>query len=109
VNVKASFVHLERLKEIPTAYVAAVIEVVRRKAFSTFLFDWTTRLSETLTGFTEDERKRRVGLMTGTISHLPFTVPGLDETLAPSVQLSLINGAEALSAISLEQSDVESE
>jgi hypothetical protein len=105
---KTAFPHLSRLHQLPFAYAATVVEVVRRKEFATFLVEWSARLAETLGKFTSAERDRRQEIRNDTLSQLPWSVPAIEETQSPSVDVVLNVGAETLSGINLGRGDVES-
>jgi len=104
---KTAFPHLQRLHHLPFAYVATVVEVVRRKQFSTFLLDWTARLDEVSGKFIGTERKRRQDLRDETLSSLPWSVVGLEESMAPAVHLSAGGDSETLAAMSITREDIE--
>ena len=109
LHSKAPFPHLSRLHQLPTAYAAAVVEVVRRKEFVQFLAEWTSRLANTLEKYTETERKRRQLVKAEMLSNLPWSIAALEETSPLSVGIKLVSGEDALEAINLNRSDIESE
>ena len=107
LRTKAAFPHLHRLHQLPFAYGAAVVEVVRRKEFATFLLEWTSRLAETLEKYISTERMRRQELKMDTLGHLPWTVTALEESMAPNVKVSAVGGAEALVGTELGREDID--
>jgi len=109
LRTKAAFPHLRRLHQLPFAYAAAVVEVVRRREFGSFLLEWTSRLAETLGKYTSTERKRRQQLKTETLGHLPWTVSALEDSMAPNIDISVTSGAEALDSMDLGRDDIEGE
>ena len=106
---KAVFPHLHRLHQLPFAYAASVVEIVRRKEFSTFLLDWTSRLSETLEKFTSVEQKRRHQLKADTLSQLPLSVPALEESMSPKVEVSVMGESQSLAGVGLGRADIDRE
>lgn len=106
---KAAFPHLARLHQLPFAYAATVVEVVRRKEFASFVVDWTTRLADTLAKFTSVEKARRLAIRNDTLSQLPWTVAAIEDTMNPSVEVVVNVGVEALAKVNLGRSDIDSE
>lgn len=106
---KGAFPHLTRLHQLPFAYGTAVIEAVRRKEFSAFLLDWTTKLSDTLAKFTGNERKRRTQVGTETLGLLPFPMPWVAESTNPRVDVRVEGGGDALAGMALGRTDIDSE
>jgi hypothetical protein len=106
---KAAFPHLARLHQLPFAYAATVVEVVRRKEFASFVVDWTTRLADTLVKFTSVEKARRLAIRNDTLSQLPWTVAAIEDTMNPSVDVVVNVGVEALAKVNLGRSDIDSE
>lgn len=104
---KAAFPHLYRLRNLPFAYSASVVEIVRRKEYGQFLSEWTSKLKEVLTRFTSTENTRRLKIREDVISHLPFTLPALDDSMRVGVELSVSNGLEVLKGVVLERKDVD--
>jgi len=104
---KAAFPHLYRLRNLPFAYSASVVEIVRRKEYGQFLSEWTSKLKEVLTRFTSKENTRRSKIREDVISHLPFTLPALDDSMRVGVELSVSNGLEVLKGVVLERKDVD--
>jgi autophagy-related protein 11 len=106
---KGGFQHLTRLRQLPFAYATAVVEVVRRKEYSAFLLDWTTKLRETLNKFNATERKRRVQVRDETLSLLPFPLGWQDDTMNPNVDVRVDGGGEALGSMAVDRGDIDRE
>jgi autophagy-related protein 11 len=106
---KAAFPHLARLHQLPFAYAATVVEVVRRKEFASFVVDWTTRLADTLVKFTSVEKARRMAIRNDTLSQLPWTVAAIEDTMSPSIDVVVNVGVDALAKVNLGRSDIDSE
>jgi autophagy-related protein 11 len=106
---KAAFPHLYRLRNLPFAYSASVVEIVRRKEYGLFLSEWTTKLKEVLTNFTGTENTRRQKIREDVISHLPFTLPALDDSMRVAVEVGVSTGLDVLKGVTLERKDVEGE
>lgn len=107
LQAKAAFPHLHRLHQLPFAYAATVVEVVRRKEFAAFLLDWTNRLTTTLSKYTAIETLRRQQLKADTLAYLPWTVTALEESMVPNVEVAAVGGAEALVAMNLGREDID--
>ena len=106
---KAVFPHLQRLHQLPFAYAASVVEIVRRKEFSAFLLDWTSRLSDTLGRYTSAEQVRRHQLKADTLSQLPLSVPALEESMSPKVEVSVLGESQSLAGVGIGREDIDSE
>lgn len=105
----AVFPHLARLHQLPFAYAATVVEVVRRKGFAEWFSGWASRLEETLSGLAVDERKRRVEARTQTLGLLPWAIQGLEEGMAPSIKLSVDGGANGLANVNIGMIEIQGE
>lgn len=105
---KSTFPHIIRLRQLPFAYGAAVIEVVRRAEFSTSLLDWTSRLSEALNVLTAAEQKRRLEYRSDVQANLPWTVSQLDESMSLTVDINVASGSDALAGMHISRQDIES-
>ena len=106
---KAAFPHLYRLRNLPFAYSASVVEIVRRKEFGQFLSSWTSRLGDVLAKFTSAESSRRQKIREDVISHLPFSLPVLDDTMRIAVELNVSTGLDVLKSVTLDRQDVDGE
>lgn len=104
---KEAFPHLERLHQLPFAYAATVVEVVRRKEFSAFMLDWSTRLVEAIDTYTAVEAKRRHALKADTLSHLPWTIAALEDTMDLQVQIALTGSSDVLTGMNLGRPDID--
>ena len=76
---KSAFPHIQRLHQLPFAYAATVVEVVRRKEMAEQLQDLTKRINAEVAAYLEEERKRRGELRDSTLNQLPWSVGSLDE------------------------------
>lgn len=76
---KSAFPHIQRLHQLPFAYAATVVEVVRRKEMAEQLQDLTKRINAEVAAYLEEERKRRGELRDSTLNQLPWSVGALDE------------------------------
>lgn len=104
---KAAFPHLRRLRNLPFAYAATVVEVVRRKEFGQFLDEWTGRLRETLLKFTTTENVKRQQVREEILSQLPFAVPVLEDSTKIGVDMTVTTGLEALKNVQMDRNDIE--
>ncbi|WVQ76737.1 hypothetical protein IAR50_006411 [Cryptococcus sp. DSM 104548] len=104
---KSAFPHLQRLHQIPFAYATAVAEMVKRRDFGQMLGDWTKRLKGTLENFVQVEQKRRQAVQSEWFSQLPFSIPGLNESQSPRVDITVITGSEGLSNVSFGYEEIE--
>ena len=71
--------------------------------------EWTSRLADTLQKYTTAENSRRHQVKTDMLSHLPWSVTALDESVAPHVEVSVASGAESLMGMSLGRDDIDCE
>ncbi|EKC98517.1 myosin heavy chain [Trichosporon asahii var. asahii CBS 8904] len=101
---KSAFPHLERLHNLPFAYAANVVEIVRRKEFSHSLVEWASRIGHAVNTYLDEEAKRRQRHKTE--NQLPWEIPALEESQLPRINMS-INGAEALTSVGLGKGDIE--
>jgi autophagy-related protein 11 len=103
LKTSAAFPHLQRLHVLPFAYAATVIEVVRRKEFSSALTAWTDRLARSFATFADNEGSRRKEIRANVLQ-LPFTV-ALDDT-TPRFDLSISTGSEGLAGYNITKGDL---
>lgn len=101
---KSAFPHLERLHNLPFAYAANVVEIVRRKEFSHSLVEWASRIGHAVNTYLDEEAKRRQRHKTE--NQLPWEIPALEESQLSRINMS-INGAEALTSVGLGKPDIE--
>lgn len=101
---KSAFPHLERLHNLPFAYAANVVEIVRRKEFSHSLVEWASRIGHAVNTYLDEEAKRRQRHKTE--NQLPWEIPALEESQLPRINMS-INGAEALTSVALGKADID--
>jgi len=104
---KAAFPHLYRLRNLPFAYAATVVEVVRRKEFGEYLSDWTYRLRTVMDKFISAESTRRAKIMEDVISHMPFTAPVLEDQGKIGVEIDVLPGLDTLKSVTLGRSDIQ--
>jgi hypothetical protein len=105
---KAAFPHLERLHQLPFAYAATVVEVVRRKELAERLKEITARINDEVASYLDKERARRVGLRESALSQLPWTVAALEEDKL-EWKVNVRVGNEVLSGMQIGQADVDRE
>ena len=105
---KSAFPHLFRLNQLPFAYGASIIEVVRRKEFSKALMDWLDKLQRALNEFANAENSRRSKIKEEVLIQLPWQVTVLEDTNQVGVELSVIDGAEILDPVQVSQADIDS-
>lgn len=104
---KGGFPHLHRLHNLPFAYAATVIEVVRRKEFSQFFLERTSALAEALAKVVNAEKKRRTAHRIQVLAMLPWDLGPVIDGPGPSVEMSVVGGGEALSNLNLSRADVQ--
>jgi hypothetical protein len=104
---KAAFPHLYRLRNLPFAYAATIVEVVRRREFGQYLTDWTDRLRTVMGQYISTESVRRTKVMEEVISHMPFSVPALEEKSKFGVEIEVSAGLDALRSVALDRSNVQ--
>ena len=103
LKAKTAFPHLARLRQLPFSYTTAVVEVVRRNEFATYLVEWTNRLQENLSRLTNAEIARRQSLA-DEFSNIPFPIPQLDVSKTVAVEISVASGEVTLP---LDRSDID--
>jgi len=59
--------------------------------------------------FTNTENTRRQKIREDVISHLPFTLPALDDSMKVAVEVGVSNGLDVLKGVTLDRKDVDGE
>jgi hypothetical protein len=110
---QTTFNHLHRLHKLPVIYSATVVEVVRRKEFSTFLVEWIGRFLEVMNRFTSLEKRRRREEASESWTLLPWEMRSVfgEEARGAEikVEISVTGGADSLAGNKLERRDVDGE
>ncbi|GAA6027326.1 hypothetical protein JCM8097_002595 [Rhodosporidiobolus ruineniae] len=95
-----NFKHLARLEDLIPAYVATVVEVVRRREYARLLQTQSTSLSSSFAPLSSTERTRRFSYRASYSGKLPWEVRGLSSSTdehIPSMALEVAqNGQEGL-------------
>ncbi|KAH9471702.1 hypothetical protein Pst134EA_005581 [Puccinia striiformis f. sp. tritici] len=84
-----SFRHLERLKDLVTAYASTVVEVVRRREYARHLADYASALNNLVSKLANDERRRRGVYHSEYSGKLPFTVEALEDKSLPTIEFEI--------------------
>ncbi|KAI5123251.1 hypothetical protein M0805_001340 [Coniferiporia weirii] len=104
LRIKTSFAHIQRLHNMPYAYGATLIEIVRRKEFARFFYQRTQTILEVMAKLTSTERKRRQIYRGDVHGQLPFDTRGMDDAV-PAIDFSPTGGKDG--DYSLERSDID--
>lgn len=116
------FTHLDRLRNMLSAYMTACVEMVWRKQLAEVLEVKSSGLTEALAGFLEAERRRRRGFEQGEVAVLPPDInvfarqaggtasgAGTGDRGTPDFEFSVKAGYEELDVRAMTREDVEGE
>lgn len=95
----SDFKHLTHLHQMPLAYVATVVEIVRRKEYAKLLGAKAIQLAEAMSRFRNTEQKRRETFRTDVKKYVPIDFSGLEDSPA-FVEVSTINITDVLPDVS---------
>ncbi|KAL8292575.1 hypothetical protein RQP46_001187 [Phenoliferia psychrophenolica] len=94
-----NFKHLARLEGLIPAYVATVVEVVRRREFGRLLDEHSQSVAQSLSHLSTTERTRRLTYRSTFSGKLPWEVKGLGaatDEIAPAFDVGMRSGADDL-------------
>lgn len=115
----SGFTHLDRLRNMLSAYMTACVEIVWRKQLAELLEVKSSGLTEALAGYLEAERRRRRGFEQSEVAVLPPDInvfarqsgiaPGAADRGTPDFEFSVKAGYEDSEARPMTRGDVEGE
>ncbi|KAH8993373.1 hypothetical protein EDB92DRAFT_396832 [Lactarius akahatsu] len=105
LETKGTFSDIERLHNMVYAYGATMVEVVRRKEFSSLFHRKCQGFSEVMSNLSAAETERRQAFRDEILGQLPFDLIGMNEAL-PSVEISASGGEDTNNHRTLERHDI---
>lgn len=115
----SGFPHLDRLRNMLSAYLSACVEIVWRRQLAELLEVKSSGLTEALAGYLEAERRRRRAFQENEVAVLPpdinvfrqagATAAGATERATPDFEFSVKAGYEDFVGGPITREDVEGE